>query len=200
VFPFETPENALVRLGADWGYSQDPTVLVRCFIGRWAGMPGLSEVIADPTGRTLFIDYEAHRIGCEVDAIPALFAGSDTRIPPRWSNSDADRGVPGSIVCLGASADSNFAKSASPSIAICKRASVVRGSLMYLASVGTDRSERACFFSALRSWIAKSATCHIVPSEAAFINRSRPKCPPSTHSVRLEPITDRYGAQGNVPV
>jgi phage terminase large subunit len=43
--------------GGDWGYSQDPTVCVRLYI----------------EGRTLYIDYEAWEIGCEIDRTPALF-------------------------------------------------------------------------------------------------------------------------------
>jgi phage terminase large subunit len=44
--PFEAPEGALFRFGADWGFSRDPTVLIRCFIGSWAGEPGTSAVVA----------------------------------------------------------------------------------------------------------------------------------------------------------
>jgi phage terminase large subunit len=44
--------------GGDWGFSTDPTVLVRSYI----------------EGRTLFVDYEAHAIGCEIDRTPELFA------------------------------------------------------------------------------------------------------------------------------
>ncbi|WP_429228350.1 PBSX family phage terminase large subunit [Inquilinus ginsengisoli] len=54
---FETPADARFLLGADWGFSTDPTVLVRCFI----------------TGRTLFVDHEAYAVGCEIDRTPALF-------------------------------------------------------------------------------------------------------------------------------
>lgn len=54
---FETPKGALFRLGADFGYAKDPTVLLRCFID----------------GRKLFIDYEAHQIGCEIMDTPDLF-------------------------------------------------------------------------------------------------------------------------------
>jgi len=43
--------------GADWGFSVDPTVLVRCYLD----------------GRTLYIDREAYRVGCEIDNTPALF-------------------------------------------------------------------------------------------------------------------------------
>jgi len=95
VTPFETPDDAVVRFGADWGYSRDPTVLIRCFIGRWAGVAGASEVIPDPAGRCLFIDHEAYSVGCEVDDTPALFAGPDLRKPPRWANVNAHPGIPG---------------------------------------------------------------------------------------------------------
>lgn len=54
---FETAKDAVFRFGADWGFAQDPTVLVRCYID----------------GRKLFIDYEAYMVGCEIDNTPALF-------------------------------------------------------------------------------------------------------------------------------
>lgn len=54
---FEAPENAVHRLGADFGFSVDPTVLVRCHI----------------IGRKLFIDYEAYQVGCEIIDTPSLF-------------------------------------------------------------------------------------------------------------------------------
>lgn len=44
--------------GADWGFSQDPTTLVRCFI----------------QDNRLYIDYEAYGVGVEIDEIPQLFA------------------------------------------------------------------------------------------------------------------------------
>ena len=54
---FEAPADAIHRLGADWGFSVDPTVLVRCHI----------------IGRTLYIEYEAYMIGCEIVNTPELF-------------------------------------------------------------------------------------------------------------------------------
>lgn len=54
---FETPADARFYLGADWGFSVDPTVLVRCFI----------------QGRTLLVDAEAYKVGCEIDRTPGLF-------------------------------------------------------------------------------------------------------------------------------
>ena len=95
MLPFETPADAVLRFGADWGFSRDPTVLVRCFIGRWAGEPGSSDVIADAKGTYLFVDQEAYAIGCPIDATPALFAGNDTRRPARWENKFGYRGLNG---------------------------------------------------------------------------------------------------------
>jgi len=43
--------------GADWGFSQDPTTLVKCWIA----------------GRTLYIEHEAYAVGCDIDKTPALF-------------------------------------------------------------------------------------------------------------------------------
>lgn len=57
VEPFDTPADARFYFGADWGFSVDPSVLVRMFID----------------GRTLYIDKEAYQVGCEIDKTPALF-------------------------------------------------------------------------------------------------------------------------------
>ncbi|MGO4850952.1 PBSX family phage terminase large subunit, partial [Inquilinus sp. 2KB_12] len=54
---FETPPGSRFLFGADWGFARDPTVLLRCFLA----------------GRTLYVDHEAYRIGCEIDRTPALF-------------------------------------------------------------------------------------------------------------------------------
>jgi phage terminase large subunit len=54
---FEAPPDAVHRLGADWGFAVDPTVLVRCHI----------------VGRTLYIDHEAYMVGCEIVNTPDLF-------------------------------------------------------------------------------------------------------------------------------
>lgn len=70
---FETPANARFYFGCDWGFAQDPTVLVRMFI-------------KPEEPRTLYIDREAWALGCEIDHTPALFAGTDTRPNPRWEN------------------------------------------------------------------------------------------------------------------
>lgn len=60
---FETPTDkdgkptVTFYFGADWGFSQDPTTLVRCFI----------------QDGTLFIDHEAYGVGVDIDATPAMF-------------------------------------------------------------------------------------------------------------------------------
>jgi phage terminase large subunit len=66
---FETPADARFLFGADWGFSNDPTTLVRGFVGRFED----GKAIADDKGRCLFIDHEAYKIGCAIDKTPDLF-------------------------------------------------------------------------------------------------------------------------------
>jgi len=54
---FERPAGIVHRLGADWGFSVDPSVLVRC----------------DIEGNRLYVDYEAYMVGCEIVNLPELF-------------------------------------------------------------------------------------------------------------------------------
>jgi len=54
---FDSPNNVTYRLGADWGFSVDPSVLIRCWID----------------GKRLYVDYEAYMVGCEIDNLPNLF-------------------------------------------------------------------------------------------------------------------------------
>lgn len=56
---FERPAGTIHRLGADWGFSVDPSVLVRSSI----------------EGNRLYVDYEAYAIGCEIVNLPELFMG-----------------------------------------------------------------------------------------------------------------------------
>jgi phage terminase large subunit len=54
---FERPPGTIYRLGADWGFSIDPSVMLRASID----------------GNRLYIDHEAYRIGCEIVNLPDLF-------------------------------------------------------------------------------------------------------------------------------
>jgi len=54
---FDTPKDATFYHGGDWGFAEDPTCLVRCFL----------------KGKQLFVDAEAYEIGCEIEDTPALF-------------------------------------------------------------------------------------------------------------------------------
>lgn len=54
---FETPKNADFHFGADWGFANDPTTLVRSFI----------------VGNDLYIDMCAGKIGCDLEDTPSLF-------------------------------------------------------------------------------------------------------------------------------
>lgn len=54
---FERPRGTPYLFGADWGFANDPTVLVRVSVD----------------GNTLYIDHEAYMIGCEIVNTPDLF-------------------------------------------------------------------------------------------------------------------------------
>lgn len=54
---FERPKGTVYRLGADWGYSVDPSTLIRCSVEE----------------NRLYIDYEAYMVGCEIVNLPDLF-------------------------------------------------------------------------------------------------------------------------------
>jgi phage terminase large subunit len=54
---FDRPAGTVYRLGADWGFSVDPSVLVRCSI----------------EANRLYIDHEAYAVGCEIVNLPELF-------------------------------------------------------------------------------------------------------------------------------
>ncbi len=61
---FDTHENVNFYYGADWGFSRDPSTLVRCYGHE----------------KKLYIDYEAYQIGCETTELPELWRtvpGSD---------------------------------------------------------------------------------------------------------------------------
>ncbi|MGE6498640.1 PBSX family phage terminase large subunit [Cupriavidus metallidurans] len=54
---FDVDPAQIIRQGADWGFSVDPTVLVQCYI----------------VGRKLYVPYVAYRVGCEIVDTPDLF-------------------------------------------------------------------------------------------------------------------------------
>ena len=59
---FETDRDARFFHGCDWGFAQDPTALIRCYI----------------KDRTLYIDREAWGVGVDLDETPALFDTIET--------------------------------------------------------------------------------------------------------------------------
>ena len=59
---FETWREARFYHGADWGFAQDPTALIRCYV----------------RDRTLYIDREAWGVGVDLDETPALFDSIET--------------------------------------------------------------------------------------------------------------------------
>lgn len=56
-------------LGSDFGFSQDPSVLVACYID----------------GRNLYIRGEAYAVGCDIDHMPFLFAGTESEEVNRFN-------------------------------------------------------------------------------------------------------------------
>lgn len=54
---FETPQHTRFYHGADWGYANDPTALIRCYIH----------------GGCLYIDQEVCELHVELDDLPKLF-------------------------------------------------------------------------------------------------------------------------------
>lgn len=69
---FETPKNADFHYGADWGFAQDPTAVIRSFI----------------IGNTLYIDQCAGRVGCDLEDTPSLFNEVEgTSIYPIYADS-----------------------------------------------------------------------------------------------------------------
>lgn len=69
------------RLGADWGFAIDPTVLIECYV----------------KGRTLYFRREAYKVRCEIDETPSLFAGTckinDIENPRYWTNTHEHPGL-----------------------------------------------------------------------------------------------------------
>lgn len=54
---FDTPQGVRFHYGADWGFANDPTALIRSFV----------------KDDCLYVDYEAVGYGVEIDETPALF-------------------------------------------------------------------------------------------------------------------------------
>ncbi len=78
---FELPADLRRNLGGDWGFGNDPSVLICSAL----------------VGRRLYVEHEAWRLGCPIELLPALFAGSDQSEPPRWHNPHNWPGVPGAL-------------------------------------------------------------------------------------------------------
>jgi len=71
---FETPEDVRFYHGADWGFSNDPSTLVRSYI----------------QDKKLYVDYEAYGVGVELDELPKLFSTVPTY--DKWSiKADSSR-------------------------------------------------------------------------------------------------------------
>jgi phage terminase large subunit len=65
---FCRPQDGVYYFGADWGFSVDPTVLIRCYF----------------QGRAVYVDREVYKVGCEIDRTPALFDQIDGGMARQW--------------------------------------------------------------------------------------------------------------------
>ena len=98
---FTTPDRGChFRFGGDFGFSVDPSVLLRCWTARYD--EGTNQYLPDAAGRFLMIDYEAYAVGCDVDFTPHLFGGAPAVVPGNpWSNKKHPAldfaGVPGAM-------------------------------------------------------------------------------------------------------
>ncbi len=59
---FDTPEDAVFYHGADWGFANDPTTGIRCYISE----------------NNLYIDKEVYGLAIEIDKLPEMFNRIDT--------------------------------------------------------------------------------------------------------------------------
>lgn len=71
---FDSPPNVEYRLGADFGFSIDPSCLVRCWIN----------------GTQLFVDHEAWGLKVEINNLPELFL-SVPDAEKFWTTADSSR-------------------------------------------------------------------------------------------------------------
>jgi phage terminase large subunit len=71
---FDTPGNVEFRLGADFGFSIDPSVAIRCWID----------------GTNLYVDHEAWGLGVEIDDLPKLFM-TIPEAEKHWMTADSSR-------------------------------------------------------------------------------------------------------------
>lgn len=81
---FDPPENVRFHFGADWGFANDPTALIRFWIDN----------------NELFIDHEAFGYQTELDQLFKLFAGKVSMTPEQqrlWTPADEFKypGIPG---------------------------------------------------------------------------------------------------------
>jgi phage terminase large subunit len=181
VAAYDTPSNAMFRFGADFGYSIDPTTLLRMFIGRWEG----GVAIPDPAGRNLFIDYEAWEIGCEIDKTPALF---DTVPESRAWTMTADSSRPETI--------SYLRRNGFPKIAAAvKGARSVEEGVSFLQSydiVIHPRCERAIAEFTMYSYKVDPLTGEVMPvledKDNHLIDSARYGCEALRRAVLAKPV------------
>jgi phage terminase large subunit len=71
------PDGCVPRYGADWGFSRDPTVLIKSYV--WDDV--------------LYLQAETWKVKCEIDDTPGLWFGNAPD-GERWNNLLEHRGIP----------------------------------------------------------------------------------------------------------
>ncbi len=80
VAAFDAPEQVEYLFGGDWGFSVDPTVLVRGFVADGEFLEKMQREFG-VSDRVLCIDAAVYAVGCEIDDTPALFDAIDPHKP-----------------------------------------------------------------------------------------------------------------------
>ena len=66
---FTAPKGTIFHIGADWGFSVDPSTMVRCYESR-------TDAEGKPWERKrIYIDHDILQVGVEVDHLPTFFDG-----------------------------------------------------------------------------------------------------------------------------
>ena len=98
---YQWPSIPRYRFGADWGFGQDPCVLIRSWRADWAASQGGERYLhATRKGRVLVIDRECYERGLTIAELPSFWGGECDRaavLNPRqhWDNPRKFNGMPG---------------------------------------------------------------------------------------------------------
>ncbi|BAQ18327.1 PBSX family phage terminase large subunit [Methyloceanibacter caenitepidi] len=176
---FETPDDATFYFGADWGFSIDPTVLIRVHL----------------KGRTLFVDREAYKVGCPIDRTPDLFDKIDPDKPGMARNWTirADSARPETIDYMRRHGYPKITKS-------IKGAGSVMDGIEFLKSqdiVVHPRCEKTINELSMYSWKTDPLTNEVIPVLEDKDNHVIDALRYALEGVRRQPAAPVFGTYGN---